>query len=127
MKTSKGFKRSLIALTLLVATNAFAVNKGSLHVSSPESVLEKQLGPGDYIVRWEDTGSTVELTIMQGRKVVATAPAKVIPLEDASTDDSVVLHIDAGGRRHLWQIFFSGKRLALEIKGQFGGMNVGSN
>ncbi len=53
MKTSQTLKIPLAALALLVASSAFAANKGSLHVSSPEDVAGKQLAAGDYSVRWE--------------------------------------------------------------------------
>jgi hypothetical protein len=94
-------------------------------VSSPEDVAGQPLGAGDYIVQWEDGGPNVELRIMQGKRVVATAIANVMPLQNASISDSVVLQT-AGGKRSLSLIFFSGKSVAFEIRGTSGGVNVSS-
>jgi hypothetical protein len=116
MKTSQILRIPLTALALLVASNAFAANRGSLHVSSPEGVAGKQLAVGDYSVRWEDRASGVELTIMHGNKVVATAIADEVPLQNASTSDSVVLDIQKGEQPRLSRIFFSGRRVAFEIR-----------
>lgn len=80
---------------------------------------------GDYIVQWEDSGPNVELRIMQGKHVVATAIANVMPLPNASISDSVVLQT-TGGKRSLSLIFFSGKTVAFEIRGPAGGVNVSS-
>ena len=91
MKTSHLVKSLFIALALLSAPNVFAANMGSLHVSSPEDVAGQPLDAGDYIVQWEDSGPNVELRIMQGKHVVATAIANVMPLPNASISDSVVL------------------------------------
>jgi hypothetical protein len=125
MKTSHIVKSLFIALVLLSVPNVFAANRGSLHVSSPEDVAGQPLGAGDYIVQWEDGGPNVELRIMQGKRVVATAIANVMPLQNASISDSVVLQT-AGGKRSLSLIFFSGKSVAFEIRGTSGGVNVSS-
>jgi hypothetical protein len=116
MKTSQTLRISLTALALLTASNAFAANRGSLHVSSPEDVAGKQLAAGDYSVRWEERASGVELTIMHGNKVVATAIADKLPLQNASSSDSVVLDIQTGQQPRLSQIFFSGQRVAFQIR-----------
>jgi hypothetical protein len=79
-------------------------------------VAGKQLAAGDYSVRWEDRASGVELTIMHGNKVVATAIADEVPLQNAANSDSVVLDIQTGEQPRLSQIFFSGQRVALEIR-----------
>jgi hypothetical protein len=116
MKASQTLRISLTVLAVLVASNAFAANRGSLHVSSPEDVAGKQLAAGDYSVRWEDRASGVELTIMHGNKVVATAIADEVPLQNASTSDSVVLNIQKGEQPRLSRIFFSGRRVGFEIR-----------
>jgi hypothetical protein len=101
---------------LSLTTNAFAANKGSLHVSSPETIGGTQLVEGDYTVRWEEPGPAVQLKLMQGNKVVATAPARIVPLHDTSVSNAAVSDTDASGRRRLSQIFFSDASFALEIK-----------
>jgi hypothetical protein len=81
MKLSKSFQGLLIGSALLLATDAFAANKGTLHVSSPEIVAGERLAPGDYTVRWDGTGPSVQFRIMQGGKVVVAAPARVVALD----------------------------------------------
>jgi hypothetical protein len=117
MKTSQTLRIPLAALALLAASSAFAANRGSLHVSSPEYVAGKQLAAGDYSVRWEDRGASgVELTIMRGKQVVATAVADAVQLRKASTSDAVVIDTDNEERLRLAQIFFSGRSVAFELR-----------
>jgi hypothetical protein len=128
MKALQTLRIPLTALTLLVASNAFAANRGPLHVSSPEDVAGKQLAAGDYSVRWDNRASGVELMIMQGNRVVATAIADAVPLQDASINNSVVINIEKGERPRLSQIFFAGQRIAFEIREPFPDSNsAGSN
>jgi hypothetical protein len=105
----------LIVCALSCATEAFAANSGSLHVPSAEDVAGQHLGVGNYTVRWEGNGPDVELKIMQGRKVAATAVARVKPLQDASPNDAALIDTTSGRKRTLSQIFFAGKKVALEI------------
>lgn len=124
MKLSKSFQGVLIGSAFLLATDAFAANKGTLHVSSPENVAGEQLTAGDYTVRWENTGPSVQLRIMQGAKVVAAVPAKIVALDAVSSSDTVIIQIDGNGSRRLSRIYFSGQKFALEIEGDSGGANV---
>lgn len=116
MKTIHTVKRGLIVLALLVTPNLFAANRGALHVSSPEEVAGQPLAAGDYTVLWEDQGSGVVLRIMHGKELVATATAHAMLLQNPAVNDSVVVDT-ASGRRSLSQIYFSGKKVALEIGG----------
>jgi hypothetical protein len=116
MKLSKSFQSVLIGSAFLLATDAFAANKGTLHVSSPEIVAGERLAAGDYTVRWDDSGSTTQLRIMQRAKVLVAAPARILALDSASTSDSVVVDVEADGSRRVSQIFFAGQKLALQIE-----------
>ena len=116
MKLSKSFQGVLIGSAFLLATDAFAANKGTLHVSSPELVAGERLAVGDYTVRWDGTGTSVQLSIMQGAKVVAAAPARIVALDNASTNDSVVVDTYDNGVRRVSLICFSGKKVALQIE-----------
>jgi len=118
-------KSSLIALALLPVPNVFAANKGPLHVSSPEDVAGQTLNAGDYIVLWAGDGPNVDLKIMQGKKVVATATAHTVQLQNPSINDSEVVNVK-GGTRSLSMIFFLGKTVALKIQGPSAGVNVSS-
>ncbi len=116
MKLTKTIHGVVIVSAFLLAADAFAADKGALHVSSPETVAGERLTAGDYTVRWEGAGPSVQLRIMHGAKVVVAGPAKLVALDRASPSDSVIVEIDGNGSRILSQIFFSGKRSALQIE-----------
>jgi hypothetical protein len=115
MKESKMFPGLLLGLALLLATSAFAANKGSLQVSDPVTVSGKQLAAGDYTVKWEGNGPSVELNILQGNRVVATAPARLIDLNRSSDNNAAVTKLNGDGSKALSEIRFSGKKYALTI------------
>jgi hypothetical protein len=116
MKLSKGFQGVLIGSALLLATDAYAANQGTLHVSSPEIVAGERLAAGDYTVRWNGTGPSVQFRIMQGAKMVVAAPAKIVALNNASPSDSVVVQTYGNGIRRVSLMCFSGQKLALQIE-----------
>ena len=115
MKASKISKGLLLGLALLLATSAFAANKGSLQVSDEVTVSGKQLARGEYTVKWEGDGPNVELNILQGKKVVATTPARLIDLNRSADGDSAVVRKNDDGSRTLAEIRFAGKKYALAL------------
>ena len=127
MKLSKSFQGVLIGSAFLLATDAFAANKGTLHVSSPEIVAGERLAAGDYTVRWDDSGPSTQFRIMQGAKVVVAAPARIVALDSASPSDSVVVDVEADGSRRVSQMFFAGQKLALRIEESSGSAIVEGN
>jgi hypothetical protein len=116
MKTSQTLRIPLAALAMLAASSAFAANRGSLHVSSTEDVAGKQVAAGDYSVRWEERASGVELTIVHGHKVVATAMADTVRLPNASNSDSVVIDFQGSGQPRLSEVFFAGQKVAFQLR-----------
>ena len=115
MKSSMITKGLLLGLALLLATAAFAANKGSLQVQEPFTVSGQKLPAGEYQVKWEGTGSDVQLSILKGRKVVATAPAHILELKDTASQDSSVIRKNDDGTRSLAEIRFGGKKFALAV------------
>jgi hypothetical protein len=115
MKSSKLSKGLLLGLALLLATSVFAANKGSLQVSDAVTVSGKQLARGEYTVKWEGNGPNVELNILQGKKVVATTPARLIDLDRSADGDSAVVRKNDDGSRTLAEIRFAGKKYALAV------------
>jgi hypothetical protein len=114
----------VLGLAVMLASSAFASNKGSLQVRESFEVNGQQLPPGQYQVRWDGTGSNVEVSFMQGKKEVAKASAKVVALDKASDYDSAVVdHSD--GKAKVSEIRFAGKKYALAIgateKAEMGG------
>jgi hypothetical protein len=110
--TSKGL---LLGLALLLATSAFAANKGSLQVSDTVTVSGKSLAAGEYSVKWEGNGPNVELNILQGKKVVATIPARLIDLDRSATGNTSVIKRNGDGSKTLSEIRFAGKKYALAL------------
>jgi hypothetical protein len=124
MKTSRIVQGAWLGLAIMLASSAFAAEKGSLYLMSPVNVAGKQLDAGDYTVRWEGTGSTVDVRIMQGKKSLAVVPATVVPLDSAPSSNAAVVRTDDDGIRNLVQIRFSGRKFALENKGGLGDLNA---
>ena len=127
MKLSKSFQSVLIGSAFLLATDAFAANKGTLHVSSPEIVAGEQLAPGDYTVRWDGTGPSAQFRVMQGAKVVVSAPARIVALDNASASDSVVVDTYDKGIRRVSVMYFTGQKVALQIDETSGNAVVQGN
>jgi hypothetical protein len=115
MKSSKISKGLWLGLALLLATSAFAANKGSLQVSAPVTINGKEIPAGEYTVKWDGTGPNVEVNILRGKNVVATVPARVVELDRAPERDSAVTVVNADGRKSLNEIRLSGKKYALAV------------
>jgi len=115
MNASKISKGLLLGLALLLATSVFAANKGSLQVSDPVTVNGRQIAAGEYTVKWEGNGPSVELNILRGKDVVATVPARMIDLDRAPSRDSAVTIVNSDGHKSLNEIRFSGKKYALAV------------
>ncbi len=118
MSVSKISKGLLLGLALLLATNVFAANKGALQVNDPVTINGKQLGAGEYIVKWDGVGPNVELNIIKGKNVVATVPARMLELEQSPDRDAVVTSTNSDGRKSLSEIRFSGKKYAFAVNNE---------
>ena len=118
MRVSKISKGILLSSALLLATSLFAVNKGSIEVSDPITVSGKQLAAGTYTVQWDGAGPNVELNILRGKNVIATAPARMVDLNQSPDRDTLVITRTNDGRKALNEIRFSGKKYAFVIDGE---------
>ena len=114
MKLNHLAKTVVLGLAVLLASSAFASNKGSLQVREPLEVNGQQLAPGEYQLRWDGTGANVEVSFMQGKKEVAKASAKVVALDKASNYDSAVVD-HSSGKASVSEIRFAGKKYVLAI------------
>ena len=124
MKVTKSL---VLGLAVLLATSAFAANKGSLQVQEPISVNGQQLAPGDYKVQWDGSGPNVELSILHGKKVVAKAPAHMVDLPAPSPSDAAVTLKQDSGPNSLAGIRFQGKKYALDFTQSGEGEQSGSS
>jgi hypothetical protein len=114
MKLNNLVKSLVLGLAVLIATGAFASNKGSFHVEESVLVNGQAIPAGDYQLRWEGTGSNVELSFMRGKKEIAKTSAKVVELDQASPYDSAVVD-HSSGKAAVSEVRFAGKKVALTI------------
>lgn len=115
MKLNTLAKTLVLGLAVLLATGAFASNKGSFHVDESIVLNGQQIPAGDYTVRWEGAGPDVQLSVMQGKREIAKASAKVVDLDNPANGNSVVLNNSGSGAPSVSQLRFSGKKTALAI------------
>ncbi len=111
------FTAGLLTFSLLLAASAIAgnANKGTLQLTDTVIVGGKQLPAGKYRVEWAGSGSTVEVSISDGRETLAKVPAQVLPLEKAQTTSGYTISTDQAGNKALTEIFFGGKKYQLSI------------
>jgi len=111
------FKSLFLGLALVLATGAFAAstNKGSMQLMDSVTISGKQLAAGTYQVKWDGTGPNVEVSILQGKDVVATTSAHLVDLNQKADNDTAIVKNNADGSKGLSEIRFSGKKVALAL------------
>jgi hypothetical protein len=127
MKFATVSKGLVLGLALTVASSAFAASKANLTLNNPTSVNGTKLKAGEYKLEWDGTGPTVEVSIVQGKKVVAKVPAKIVDLEKAPVNDAALLKQNGDGTTTLSGARFQGKKFALELGEASDGMQAGSS
>jgi hypothetical protein len=50
--------------------------KANIQINQTLHVGSTQLAPGEYKLTWTESGSNVEVSFSQGKKVIATGPAR---------------------------------------------------
>ena len=116
MNASLIYKTLLPALALLLATSAFAANKGnkgSIELDKSATIGGHQLAPGEYNLTWDGSGSNVELMILSYGKLVATVPAQLIELSRPERNNAYETHTNDDGSQSVTEIDFGGKKYAL--------------
>jgi hypothetical protein len=127
MKFANVSKGVVIGLALLLASSAFAGTRASLSLTNPTIVNGTELNAGDYKLEWEGSGPNVEVSIMQGKHLVAKVPAKLVDLSKPSQRDAAVINHGEDGSRTLSGARFEGKKYALEIGESSMGLEAGSS
>lgn len=120
MRYSKWFKTMVAGMFLVFSLSALAANSGTLTLLSPAELNGKQLKSGEYKVKWEGTGQDVQVSILQGKNVVATSAAKLVDTASKVSDDTVVLD-NASGSRVIHEIRIGGKKQILVFENGDGG------
>lgn len=127
MKFTTVSKTLLMGLALTLASSAFAASKANLTLNNPTSINGTKLKPGDYKLEWEGSGPSVEVSIVQGKKVVTKVPAKIVDLDKAPNNDAALLKQNSDGSTTLSGARFQGKKFALQLGESSDGMQAGSS
>jgi hypothetical protein len=127
MKFATVTKSLVVGLALTLASSAFAASKANLTLNNPTNINGTKLKAGDYKLEWDGSGPNVEVSIMQGKKVVAKVPAKVVDLNQSSANDAALLKQNSDGTTTLAGARFQGKKFALELGEASDGMQAGSS
>jgi hypothetical protein len=126
MKHSTFSKALILGAALILASSAFASSKASLNLSNPVTVNGTKLKAGEYKIQWEGSGPDVEVSIMQGKTVVAKAPAHVVNLDAAAINSAAVVTTSNDGTATLTGVRFDGKKFALDLGESSDNMQAGS-
>ena len=127
MKFATVSKSLVLGLAVLLASSAFAGTKANLHLNNPTTVNGTKLKAGDYKLEWDGSGPDVEVSIMQGKTVLAKAPAKVVDLSTPAANTAAVVTHNSDGTTALAGARFEGKKFALELGEASDGMQAGSS
>ena len=127
MKFATVSKSLVLGLALVLTCSAFAGTKANLQLNNPVTINGTTLKPGDYKVQWEGSGPNVEVSITQGKNVVAKVPAHVVELPTAAPNDAAVTTKNDNGPNTLAGLRFEGKKIALELGQASDGMQAGSS
>ena len=127
MKFATISKSLIMGLALLLASSAFAAEKASLTLSHPATVNGTTLKAGDYKLQWDGNGPNVEVSIVQGKKVVAKVPAKIVDLGSTTQNNAAVMRVNSDGTSTLAGARFEGKKYGLELGEASDGMQPGSS
>jgi hypothetical protein len=104
----------LAALALLVPLGSFARSNNTAKVDIADNVLvgSTQLKAGTYEVKWEGSGSWLQVTFLENGKIVATTQAKMVEINNKPEQDEITMSTE-GNPRVLKEIEFRGKKDAL--------------
>jgi len=127
MKFTTVSKTMVMGLALLLASSAFAATKANLHISNPTTVNGTTLKPGDYKLEWQGNGPDVEVSISQGKNVLAKTTAKVVDLQYPAQNSAAVVSRNSDGTSTLSGARFEGKKYALQVGDTGDGMQAGGS
>jgi hypothetical protein len=127
MKFATVTKSLVMGLVLLLAGSAFAASKATLTLNHETTVNGTKLKAGDYKLQWDGSGPDVEVSIVQGKNVVAKVPAKLVDLSSNAANDAAVIKNNSDGTSTLAGVRFAGKKYALDLGEAADGMQAGSS
>jgi len=127
MKFATVSKSLVMGLALLLASSAFAGTKADLVLNNPTTLNGTKLKAGEYKLEWDGSGPNVEVSILQGKKVVAKVPAKVVDLGTPSQNNAAVVTTNSDGSTSLAGVRFQGKKFGIDLGETSDGMQSGSS
>jgi hypothetical protein len=127
MKFATVSKSLVMGLALLLASSAFAATKASVVLQNPTTIQGTKLKAGEYKLQWDGTGPNVEVSIIQGKTVLAKVPAKLVDLSSPAQNNAAVVKRNDDGTTTLAGARFEGKKFALELGDSSEGMQAGSS
>jgi len=117
MKFATFSKIWVVGLALLLASSAFAATKANLILTGPTKVNGTTLQAGKYVMEWDGSGPNVEVSVIQGKTIVAKLQAKLVDLKAAPDQGACVTKNDADGTPVLAGVQFAGRKFSLELSG----------
>ena len=127
MKFATVSKSLVMGLALLLASSAFAGTKAELTLRDATTVNGTKLKPGDYKLQWDGSGPNVEVSIVQGKTVVAKVPGKLVDLQAPAQYNAALLKSNDDGTKTLAGARFEGKKIGLDLTDSGDGMQAGSS
>ena len=85
----------------------------SVEFSDVVQIGSTKLKPGNYKVKWQGTGPTVQVSFQQNGKTVVTVPGTLETNDDRVTRDAVVIEATSGDASILKEIRFGHQKEAL--------------
>jgi len=103
------------ALLLSLAIGVYAAEKNSENITfhDPVKIANTTVPAGDYKVVWDGSGSNVQVSFLQGKKTVATAPATLVDTGN-NVGKSVSLKKDSDNSQVLSEITFKKRALRFD-------------
>jgi hypothetical protein len=111
------FGKSIAIVAVLasgLSLSAFAKDKNETKVTFSDAIQvgSTQLKAGDYKLQWDGNGPDVQVKVVKGKDVVATAPAKLTVNKASLGNDAVTTGV-SGNSKTLTQVDFAGGKQSL--------------
>ena len=104
-----------IAMSVSLLADTAAKESGKITIPDTVQVGSTRLAPGDYKVEWTGTGDNVQISILSGKKVKATAEGKIVQLPEPANSNAIVTRSAGNNMRALDQIQFNNRKEALQL------------
>lgn len=116
-------KFAVCAFVLSFAVSAFA-GEGRLSLIDDAKINGTLVKAGEYKVKWDEAGS---VSILSGKKVVATSNAKVTWANEKNARSAAVMVKQDDGSKKVIELQFSGKKEVLQLSDSGSGTASGAN